>query len=88
MLRPVSLIVPALVAVAFLSAGCSSKRVTLDEAMGSDITPELGHQGLSDQQARYREAIVVDHNLRAMRDDLSRFWFFDQPSRLTPRAVP
>lgn len=87
MLRPASLIVSAFLIVASLSAGCS-KRVSLDEAMGDDITPELGHLGRSDQQVRYQEAIVIDHNLRAMRDDLSRFWFFDEPSRLTPRAVP
>ncbi|MEM0913509.1 MAG: hypothetical protein AAGB29_15065 [Planctomycetota bacterium] len=88
MRRPLSLIVPAVLAAVCLSTGCSSKRVTLEDDILSNPTPELGRMGLSDDQAKFKEAFVVDHNLRAMRGDLARFWFFDEPSRLTPRAVP
>lgn len=71
--------------------GCSAEpkreRFTLDEAL-KDPTPELGNIGATPDQTRYREAINVDHNVRALRDDVSRFLFFKDASRLTPYATP
>jgi hypothetical protein len=84
--------VAALASIASLSIGCESsspKRVTLNDVINDpDPTPELGNFATSDAQTRYKEAINVDHNLRGLRDDVSRFLFFKEASRLQPRAIP
>ncbi|MEM6333469.1 MAG: hypothetical protein AAF823_09045 [Planctomycetota bacterium] len=71
--------------------GCATDvnrdRVTLNELL-SNPTPELGTLGNSNQQNRFRETINRDQNLRALRDDVSRFMFFKDASRLTPYAIP
>jgi len=85
--RPACLLAVAALALASVSLGCT-KRTSLNDVIYPDVTPELGNYATSDDQTRYKEAINVDHNLRALRDDVSRFLFFKEASSLNPRAVP
>lgn len=38
----------------------------------------------ADPAVRAKQLIYTSENLRAMRDEWTRFWFLDQPDQMTP----
>jgi hypothetical protein len=53
-----------------------------------DPTPNLDRLGQELAVEENYRAITQETNLRAMNDDLSRAFFTDRPTRLTPRRMP
>ncbi|RMH26607.1 MAG: hypothetical protein D6693_06890 [Planctomycetota bacterium] len=51
-------------------------------------TPGLNSLNISRAQNKNRLAIMWDTNMRALRNDGSRFWILDRPSRLTKQPSP
>lgn len=47
--------------------------------------PHAGMEGLADSSAEHRQRVqsVIDHDNRALADDLDLFFMTDRPSRLT-----
>ncbi len=72
--------------------GCESEPKSVDpvsvEEIRKDMTPELFSTGKSEGQAANHNARVIDNNTRGIWDDLSRLFFFDETSPLTPYPTP
>lgn len=54
----------------------------------SNPTPGVNSLGVSKDYSRNRFATMIDTNLRAVRNDGTRFWLLDRPSRLHPQPAP
>jgi len=71
----------ALVAIAVpVVGGCANYR--------GNPTPGLNSLNISRAQNKNRLAIMWDTNMRALRNDGSRFWLLDRPSHLTKQPSP
>ena len=60
--------------------GCSNYR--------GNPTPGVKTLNVSNQQNKNRAATVTNTNIRAMRNDFTRFFLYDRPSRLTKQPSP
>ena len=71
-----------------MGVGChSNERVTAHDVR-KDMTPALDSITRTTQQDRNQYARVIDHNTRAIWNDLARFWLIDRTSRLEPWPMP
>ncbi|MHC4415875.1 MAG: hypothetical protein ACYS0G_11385 [Planctomycetota bacterium] len=77
-----------LAAGAALIAGCDTTQDEVSyDAIRNDLTPELA--GLVDRPDDIDRHIAVmgNANMRMFWDDVSRLWYIDHPSRLSPYPI-
>ena len=75
MKRDFRICVAALALLAGFAGGC----------MSTWMYPHAGMEGLADSSDVHRQRVqsIVDHDNRALADDLDQFYMTDRPSRLT-----
>lgn len=54
----------------------------------SNPTPELDTLSERNDDIVNRSVVVTDTNLRMLREDWGRLWFWERPSRLSPTTIP
>ncbi|MDY7110108.1 MAG: hypothetical protein SYC29_15865 [Planctomycetota bacterium] len=85
----VALSLTALLTLAALLAGCQAGNgsTVSYKAVSHDLTPEL--RGLEQRpiDVDAHLSYMINHNWRAMSDDLGRLFYTDHPSRLSPFPV-
>lgn len=68
-----------------LLGGCSSTNL---DSIRSNPSPGIMTLSQSDEVVLNQMTITQDTNLRQLNEDLGRMWFYDRPSRMTPRPIP
>ncbi len=71
-----------------VAAGCQSKNRVTAHDVRKDMTPALDSITRTSQQDKNQYARVIDHNTRAIWNDLARFLLIDRTSRLEPWPMP
>lgn len=51
-------------------------------------TPEMNTLGMTVEEEKNRDTMMMDTNLRAFNEDGARALLTDRPSRMTPRRIP
>ncbi len=54
----------------------------------SNPTPELDTLSERNDDIVNRSVVVTDTNLRMLREDWGRLWFWERPSRMSPTSIP
>jgi hypothetical protein len=80
---------PAVLLAAALATGCASNTAaSRDEAVRSNLTPELHTLSERPIDDNNRTVLTVDTNLRSANTDLAHLLLLDRPSRLTRDRMP
>ena len=78
-------------AAALLLGGCSSGPPTSYQRAAQirdNPTPQLVTLSQREVDLKNDWALMVDENMRMMREDIRRFWLINRPSRLTRYPIP
>jgi hypothetical protein len=73
---------------ALLFTGCSTSEDLSPESVRNDMSPELESIARTSDLRENDNARAVDTTFRELNDDFDRFWFIDEPSKLSQYPIP
>lgn len=76
-----------LVAATALTTGCASKNSVSDAALRAHPSPELMSTSMRTDDVKFSLAYMRNINQRMFWDDVARWAYWDQPSRLSPYPI-
>ncbi len=67
-------------------SGCNPSDVS-DQALASNLTPELSTVGSTPSDVYWNDHIIYDLQGRELGDDWQSFWLMKSPSKLSPYPI-